>query len=264
VTYGIVSSEQHGWGDAQTVGALGAGVVLLAAFLVVESRIAARPLVPLRIFASRPVSAANVVVFLMGAAAFAMWYFVSLYLQQVLRFDALEAGLSFLPMTLMIVAFSQLASRTVSRVGPGPVLAFGMAMLGAGMLLLAQVPPDGTWLGNVLVPSLMTAAGIGCSFVPVTIAATNGVRGAESGLASGLVNTSRQVGGSLGLALLATIATARTADLHGVAPARALTEGFDRAFAVGGAFALAGAVVAVLLLMRRADRPAPAEEPAAA
>jgi EmrB/QacA subfamily drug resistance transporter len=264
LTYGIVSSEQHGWGDPQTLGALAAGVVLLGAFLVVESRLAARPLVPLRIFSSRPVSAANVVVFLMGSAAFAMWYFVSLYLQQVLRLDPLEAGLAFVPMTLMIFAFSQIASRTVSRVGPGPVLTFGMATLGGGMLLLAQVPPDGTWLGDVLVPSLLTAAGIGCSFVPVTIAATNGVRGQESGLASGLVNTSRQVGGSLGLALLATIATARTADLDNVSPARALTEGFDRAFAVGGGFALAGAVVALLLLVPRFDRPAPSEEPAPA
>ena len=262
LTYGIVSIEEHGIEALRTQAALGAGAVLLATFLFVESRVAARPLVPLRIFASRALSAANVVVFLMGSAAFAMWYFVSLYLQQVLKLSALEAGLSFVPMTLMIVGFSQVAGRLVSRIGPGPVLAFGMSALGAGMLLLARVPPDGTWAADVLGPSLLTAAGIGCSFVPVTIAATAGVRGEESGLASGLVNTSRQVGGSLGLALLATIATARTAELAAAPRAQALTEGFDRAFSVGGFFALAGALVAAALLVRRGPRPA--DEPAPA
>jgi len=261
LTYGIVATERHGWTSAQTVIPLLAGLGLLAAFLAVESRVAKAPLVPLRIFASRALSAANVVVFLMGAAAFAMWYFVSLYLQQVIGLDPLEAGLAFVPMTLMIVAFSQLASRVTSRVGPGPVLAVGMTALGVGMLLLAQVPPDGTWAGDVLLPSIVTSAGIGCSFVPVTIAATAGVRGREAGLASGLVNTSRQVGGSLGLALLATIATDRAAESGGAkSPAVAATAGFDTAFAIGAGFALAGAVVALVVLVRpgRARDAAPA------
>jgi predicted MFS family arabinose efflux permease len=266
VTYGIVSTEQHGWTSAQTLGPLALGVVLLAAFAVIETRLAARPLVPFRIFSIRSVSAANVVVFLMGSAVFAMWYFMSLYMQQVLGLDALQAGLAFLPMTAMIIVFSQLASKLTSRIGPGPVLAFGMAAIGAGMLLLAQVPPGGSWAADVLGPSILTAAGIGCSFVPVTIAATSGVRGEEAGLASGLVNTSRQVGGSLGLALLATIATDRTAAAIGDGRAAALTEGFDRAFLVGALFAIAGCLVALALLVRRprSAEPAAATESAPA
>ncbi len=259
VTYGIVSTEQYGWGSLHVIVPFVLGVILLGAFWVIESRLAAVPLVPFRIFASRSLTAANIVIFLMGCAAFAMWYFVSLYLQQVLGLDALEAGLSFIPMTAMIIIFSQIASRVTSRIGPGPVLAFGMASLGVGMLLLSGVSADGSWLSDVLGPSLLTAAGIGCSFVPVTIAATSGVRGQEAGLASGLVNTSRQVGGSLGLALLATLATQRTADAVGVGVdhATALTEGFDRAFLVGGFFALAGCVVALALLVRRPARAQP-------
>ena len=164
-------------------------------------------------------------------------------------------------MTAMIIVFSQLAAPIASRIGAGPVLAFGMGVIGVGMLLLARVPADGSWAVDVLGPSILTAAGIGCSFVPVTIAATNGVRGEEAGLASGLVNTSRQVGGSLGLALLATIATDRTAASLADGRAAALTEGFDRAFLVGGLFALVGCAAALALLVRgpRSAEPAAAE-----
>lgn len=159
---------------------------------------------PLRIFASRPLTAANLVVFCMGGATFAMWYFVSLYLQNVLGYQPIRAGLAFLPMTLVIVAASQIASRLTNRVGPGPVLAAGMTSLTLGMLLFTGVDVDGTYVDDVLLASLLCAGGIGFSFVPVTIAATTGVDRAEAGLASGLVNTFRQVGGSMGLALLAT------------------------------------------------------------
>jgi sugar phosphate permease len=147
------------------------------------------------------------------------------------------------------------------------VLVFGMTCLGAGMLLLSGIDANGSFAADVLGPSILAAAGIGCSFVPVTIAATAGVDGREAGLASGLVNTSRQVGGGLGLALLATLATARTADLEGVASkAEALTAGFQRSFVVGGCFALAGALVALVVLVRGARRPdpGPVARPAAA
>jgi EmrB/QacA subfamily drug resistance transporter len=256
LTYGIVGSEQHGWGSARTLALMAVGVALLALFLLVEGRLARAPLMPLRIFASRALTGANVVILFMGSAAFAMWYFVSLYLQEVLGFSPIEAGLAFLPMTIAIVISSQLASRFVSRFGPGPVLVGGMASIAIGMLLFSRVSADGTWAVDVLVPSLFASAGIGFSFVPVTIAATAGVTAPEQGLASGIVNTSRQVGGSLGLALLATIATQRSADLAGsVGRAAALTEGFDRAFLVGGAFALVGAVAAAVLLVRRPASP---------
>jgi EmrB/QacA subfamily drug resistance transporter len=251
LTYGIVETDTHGWGSLRTLVTLGLGLALLATFTFVEGRLAKAPLVPLRIFRSRAVSGANVVVFCMGAAAFAMWYFLSLYLQQVLGYDPIQAGLAFVPMTAAIIVTSQVASRGVGRFGPGMVLTLGMVLIGAGMVGLAQVSADGSYWGDVLIPSIVTAAGIGFSFVPVTIAATQGVRGPEAGLASGLVNTSRQVGGSIGLALLATVATQHTSDVAGtVSAAVALTEGFQRAFLVGAGFAFLGAAVAAGVLAR--------------
>jgi EmrB/QacA subfamily drug resistance transporter len=257
LTYGIVQSAAHGWGSARTLLTLAVGAILLAAFVVVEGRMAVRPLVPLRIFASRALSGANVVVFCLGASVFAMWYFVSLYLQQVLGYSPIEAGAAFVPMPITIAACTQAATRLTGRYGPGPVLTAGMASIAAGMLLFARVAPDGGYGSDVLAPALLCSAGIGFSFVPVTIAATTGVHRTEAGLASGLVNTSRQMGGSLGLALLATVATQRTEALDGgVAHVEALTEGFQRAFALGAALALTGSVVSALVLRDRAPRSA--------
>jgi EmrB/QacA subfamily drug resistance transporter len=251
VTYGIVGTEAHGWGSARTLLTLAAGAALLVAFVLVEGRLAQRPLVPLRIFASRLLSGANVVVFCLGGSVFAMWYFLSLYLQQVLGYSPIEAGLAFLPMPLTIAACTQAATRLTGRIGPGPVLAAGMALIAFGMLLFTRLGSDGSYVSDVLAPSLLCAAGIGFSFVPVTIAATAGVRRTEAGLASGLVNTSRQMGGSVGLALLAAVATQRTAALGGdVSHAEALTVGFHTAFALGAGIALAGALVSALVLSR--------------
>jgi EmrB/QacA subfamily drug resistance transporter len=257
LSYGIVETDVHGWGSARTLVTIALGLALLATFLLIEGRLATAPLVPLRIFRNRPVTAANVVVFCMGAAAFAMWYFLSLYLQQVMGMDPIDAGLAFLPMTGAIIATSQVASRLTSRFGPGAVLSSGMALIALGMLGLSRVSADGSYVGDVLLPSVITAAGIGFSFVPVTIAATTGVRGPEAGLASGLVNTFRQVGGSIGLALLATIATQRTADVAGsVTREVALTDGFRRAFVVGAGFAILGAVISATTLARSGVRAA--------
>jgi EmrB/QacA subfamily drug resistance transporter len=255
LTYGIVQTDEYGWGSARTLATLACGAALLALFLFVEGRLAARPLVPLRIFASRAVSGANVVVFCLGGSVFAMWYFVSLYLQQVLGYSPIEAGVAFLPMPITIAACTQAATRLSGRYGPGPVLAVGMALIGVGMLLFARVAPDGGYASDVLAPALLCSAGIGFSFVPVTIAATTGVHRTEAGLASGMVNTSRQMGGSVGLALLATVATQRTQALGaGVSHLEALTEGFQRAFALGAAIALTGALVSALVLRGRAPR----------
>jgi EmrB/QacA subfamily drug resistance transporter len=258
VTYGIVETESHGWASARTLLTLAAGAALLAVFVLVEGRLAPRPLVPLRIFGSRLLSGANVVVFCLGASVFAMWYFLSLYLQQVLGYSPIEAGLAFLPMPLTIAACTQAATRLTGRLGAGPVLAAGMGMISLGMLLFTRLPSDGEYVSNVLAPSLLCAAGIGFSFVPVTIAATAGVRRTEAGLASGLVNTSRQMGGSIGLALLAAVATQRATALAGdVSRAEALTEGFHRAFALGAGIALAGALVSVFVLSRAPRMPSP-------
>jgi EmrB/QacA subfamily drug resistance transporter len=251
LTYGIIETEKHGWGSTRTLLTLAAGALLLTVFVVIEGRFARRPLVPLRIFASRLLSGANVVVFCLGSSVFAMWYFLSLYLQQVLGYTPIEAGLAFLPMPLTIAACTQAATRLTNRFGAGPVLAAGMALIAVGMLLFTGLAPDGTYVADVLLPSLLCAGGIGFSFVPVTIAATAGVASGDAGLASGLVNTSRQMGGSLGLALLAAVATQRTAALDGdLSHAAALTEGFQRAFGVGALFALAGALVSLLVLSR--------------
>jgi EmrB/QacA subfamily drug resistance transporter len=249
---GIVRTEVTGWGAASTVALLAGGALLLALFVAIEGWFARSPLMPLRIYASRTLSAANVVVFLLGAASFAMWFFLSLYLQQVLGYSPLRAGFAFLPMTLCIVAGSRLASRTVTQVGPKLILALGMALQAVGLLLFTQLSPDGSYLGDVLVPSLLIAVGIGFSFVPVTIAAVAGVASDEAGLASGVVNTSRLVGGALGLAILAVLAAARTTgDVHhGLAAHAALTGGFELAFGIAGAFAAAGALIALIGLPR--------------
>src|SRR3954463_8238718 len=165
---------------------------------------------PLNVFRSRTLTRANVVVFFLGASIFAMWYFISLYLQQILGYSPIEAGFAFLPMPISIAIGSTLSRRSVVRVGAGPLLAVGMSLAAAGMLLFARLPVDGAYVADVLGPGLLVAFGLGLSFVPVTIAAMVGVRPEQAGLASGLVNTSRQVGGSLGLAILATIAAEHT------------------------------------------------------
>jgi EmrB/QacA subfamily drug resistance transporter len=235
---GIVRTDVTGWGSASTLGLMVVGAALLALFLVIEGRIARAPLMPLRIYASRTLSAANMVVLLIGAAVFAMWFFLSLYLQQVLGYSPLRAGFAFLPMTLCIVTCSTIASRVVTRVGPKPMLVAGMLLQTAGLVLFTQLSPDGGYLSDVLAPSLLIAIGIGFSFVPVTIAGVAGVASREAGLASGLINTSRFVGGALGLAILAALATARTnGDLHhGVATHAALTSGFEVAFGIANQY----------------------------
>jgi EmrB/QacA subfamily drug resistance transporter len=247
---GIVRTDATGWGSAQALGLIAGGLVLLAVFLGIEGRFAKAPLMPLRIYSSRTLSAANLVVLLVGAASFGMWFFLSLYLQQVLGYSPIKAGFAFLPMTLCIVAGSALASRAVTRIGPKPMLIAGMLAQAAGLLLFTDISVGGSYLGEVLAPSLLVAIGIGLAFVPVTIAAVAGVASHEAGLASGLVNTSRLFGGALGLAALATIATERTnGDLrHGAAGAHAvhaaLTSGFRLAFVVAAGIALVGALVA--------------------
>ena len=264
LVYGIVRTDVNGWGSTTTLVTLGIGLALLAVFIAIEARLASAPLMPLRIFRSLPLSAANLVVFALGSAVFAMWYFVTLYLQNVLGYTPIEAGFAFLPMTLLIVLCSRFAGPLVSRRGPWGLLATGMSMIAVGMMLFTRIDPGGSYVSDVLAPSLLCAAGIGFSFVPVTIAATTGVDPSESGLASGLVNTSRQMGGSLGLAILATVATARTEQLVGhTGQAAALTSGFDSAFTLGAVFALAGALAALFAAgtrqrRRRAAEPQPA------
>jgi EmrB/QacA subfamily drug resistance transporter len=255
---GIVRTDVTGWGSLPTLALMIAGVVLLAAFVAIEGRFARAPLMPLRIYASRTLRASNLVVFLLGASTFAMWFFLSLYLQQVRGYSPLRAGLAFLPMTLSIVAASTLASRGVTRVGAKPLLVAGMALLALGLLWFTSLSPGGSFLGDVLVPSVLAAVGMGMAFVPVVIAAVSGVAPHEAGLASGLMNTFRLFGGSLGLAILAAIATDHTnSDLrHAVGVHAALTNGFTVAFGIAAAFAAVGAVIAAVGLPRVSVRAA--------
>jgi EmrB/QacA subfamily drug resistance transporter len=250
---GIVRTDQTGWGDTSTLLLIAAGIGLLATFLLIEGRIARAPLMPLRIYRSRTLSAANVVVLLVGGASFAMWFFISLYLQQVHDYSPIRAGLAFLPMTLCIVAGSTAASRLVGRLGAKPILVAGMTCLTIGLFWLSDISVGGTYVGSMLFPSLLTAIGMGLAFVPATISAVSGVAPHEAGLASGLVNTARLFGGALGLAILAAIATSRTnSDLHhaGTTAHAALVSGFQLAFVVSAAFAFVGTLVSAFGLPR--------------
>jgi EmrB/QacA subfamily drug resistance transporter len=249
LVYGIVQTDKYGWGSTRTIVTLAIGLALIGVFLLIEGRLAKAPLVPLRVFRSRQLSAANVVMFLLGASSFAMWYFVSLYLQEVRGFSPIETGLAILPMALSVAVGAQIAGKGTARIGAGPILALGMALVGVGMLLFGRAPVGGSFGIDVLPAEVITALGVGLAFVPVTIAAMAGSAPQEAGLASGLVNTARQIGGSLGLAILATIAVARTSDLAGhVALTPALNSGFHHAFVVGAGFAVLGAVLAAVLI----------------
>jgi MFS family permease len=252
ITFGIVRTETLGWGSIGVLAPLAAGVVLLAAFVLVEARFARQPLVPMSIFAVGNLRVANLIVILLYASQFPSWFFLTLYLQQVLHYSAIGAGLGFLPMTLSVFAGSSLAPRVVSRFGPRRVITAGMLSAGAGLALLTGVAPGGSYPGTVLAGAFLSAIGMGFSLVPSTIVAMQGVPGALSGLASGLLNTSRLVGGALGLALLGTIAATQTRSEVGVGAARALSDGFDLAFATGAVFCLAGAMLAAARLRPRA------------
>ncbi len=248
IAFGIVRTDTLGWGSTGVLAPLAAGVLLLGAFGFVEARVARSPLVPLSIFRIRRLRAANLIVLLMYGANFPAWFFITLYLQQVLHFDAIEAGLAFLPMTLSIFTGSTLAPGVVARFGSRPVIVVAMTTMSAGMLMLSGVAPGGTYVGDVLAGSVLTAIGMGFSLVPATIVAMQGVARSESGVASGLLNTSRLMGGALGLAILSTIASTQTRHDVGVSAARALTDGFDLAFTVAIGFALVAAGVAAVSL----------------
>jgi EmrB/QacA subfamily drug resistance transporter len=248
VTFGIVRSDSLAWVSTGVLGPLGVGLALLGAFVLTEARFARVPLVPLSIFRAGQLRSANIVIVLLYAANFPTWFFITLYLQQVLHFDAVEAGLGFLPMTGSIFLGSTLAPRVVTRFGARRVITVGMLSAASGALLLTGVGPGDSYLGSVLAGAMLSALGMGFSLVPATIVAMRDVTGSQSGLGSGVLNTSRLIGGALGLAVLSTIAAAQTRGEIGVGAARALSDGFDLAFAVASLFCLVGAVVALTTL----------------
>ena len=257
LVYALVDATDAGWGSTQTLGLLALSALLISAFVAIELRSRA-PLVPFSIFRIRTLTGANVVGLLVGASLFAMFFFITLYMQQVLDYSAIKAGLSYLPLAISISLSAGIASQLITRIGFKPTLAIGMVLIAVALVWFAQVSVDGAYLSDILGPSLLAAAGLGFAFVTTTIAALTGVRDEESGLASGLINTSQQIGGALGLAVLATVATSRTEDLMTEARGdpsalpNALTEGFQAAFLGGAAFALVG-LIATLLLIRSSD-----------
>jgi EmrB/QacA subfamily drug resistance transporter len=248
--YAIVNGNQNGWTSAQTLGLLGGAVALLATFLVIESRVRS-PLVPLGLFNLRNIWVSNLVGVFWAAAMFAWFFLSALYLQLVLGYSPLEVGLSFLPANLIMGAFSiGLSAKLVMRFGFRKPLATGLLLAAAGLLLFVRAPVDGNFLVDVLPSMILLGFGAGIAFNPVLLAAMSDVEPSESGLASGLVNTSFMMGGALGLAVLASIAASRSHSLRlgGAGELSALTGGYHLAFLVGAAFAAAAAVIGGALL----------------
>jgi len=220
VVFGIVSTDSYAWTSARTIATLVGGAALLVSFTVIEARFASNPIVPLRTFRRRTLTLANAQSTVVGAVVFGSYFFLSLYLQDVKHYSPLRAGLAFLPMGLMTFGGALVASRLVKRVGIRRQLVIAPLVTAAAVFWLSHLTAHSSYLGSLLVPLLLVGASIGVTFVPMTMAATMGVPPAESGLASGLLNTSRQVGGALGLAVLATIATAATHHADGLGARR--------------------------------------------
>ena len=257
LVYTVVDAVNVGWGSTGTVLKLAGAVLLLAAFVVIERR-QRHPLLPFSIFRLRTLRGANIVGLLIGMSLFSMFFFISLYVQDVLGFSPIKTGLSYLPLAVGIIIAAGLGSQLVTRFGFKPVLTGGLLLIASGLLWFSRVPaPGGSFSADVLGPSLLAAFGLGFSFVSVTIGAMTGTKPHEAGLASGLINTAQQVGGALGLAILATVANSHTQSLlhagqHNASVA--LTKGFDRAFLVGAGFAIIGAILTMVLISSRDSR----------
>ena len=230
LVYAIVDAVNAGWGSAATLSKIGGALVLLAAFVIIELR-ERHPLMPFSIFRLRTLRGANVVGLLVGMSLLSMFFFLSLYLQNVLHYSPIKTGLSYLPLAVGIILASGAASALVTRIGFKPVLIAGMLAIAGALIWFSRLPTSGgSYVADVLGPSLLAAGGLGFAFVPVTDAAVKGTKPREAGLASGLINTSEQIGGALGLAIVATIASSRTkSELHsGVHSHRRADQGLRR------------------------------------
>jgi EmrB/QacA subfamily drug resistance transporter len=248
--YAMVSAASSGWGSTKVISFFALSVVLLAAFVVIERR-SAGPLVRLSIFRVRSLATANISMFFAASGIFAMFFFNTLYIQRVLGYHPLKAGLAFLPFTGGIMISAGLAANLAPRVGVRLVAAIGLIVSIIGMLLLVRLPVDGSYVSDVLPSIILTSLGMGAVFMPLTLIATTGLDDDDQGLASGLFNTSQQVGGSVGLAVLSTVATSRTNSFVGTETA-ALVHGFHYAFA-GAAGLLGIALVALIAMLRERD-----------
>ena len=253
LVYAMTRAALHGWGTSQTIGLLAASAVLIGSFFVIEMRSKA-PLLPLRIFRLRTLSASNVSGLLMGGAIFSQFFLLTLYMQEVLHYSALKTGVAYIGLTLTIVAFSAVAQWGVTRFGVRRVLPLGLALSTVALVLFARLPVHGSYFADLFPAFIISGLGLALAFVPMSIGALTGVRSADAGIASGLINTTQQIGGAIGVAVATTVATTFTAHYVNAHPrtsafdAAALTHGFQVAFYVLAAVAGLGAVLAAVML----------------
>jgi EmrB/QacA subfamily drug resistance transporter len=253
LVYGIVKAQAYGWGSGKTLGLGALALVLLGAFVVIELRSKA-PLIRLGILRLRSLSASNIAMLFVASGLFSMFYFAGIYLQEIRDYGPLKAGLAFLPFTFGIVIGAVASQQLISRIGIRAVVFTGLTLGAAGLLYFTQLTTHSTYLADVFPSVAIMSIGMGMTFVPLTLLATTNVDTEDAGLASGLFNTSQQVGGALGLAVLSTLATSRTSHLlgTGVSQSSAMTSGYRVAFGVGAALLVAGIVV-IALFIRRED-----------
>jgi predicted MFS family arabinose efflux permease len=262
--YAILQVEKWGWDSAGVLTLAGVAVVLVVAFLVRQAKIA-NPLMPLRLFRSRTLSGANIIQALLVAGMFGMFFLAALYVQQILGYSALQVGLTFLPTTIVMGAMSlRFSGPLTMRYGVRPTLVVSFLLVAAGLLLFARTPVHGHYVTDLLAPSMLLGLGAGLGFPGLMALAMSGVAMEDSGLASGLVNTAAQVGGAVGLAVLATAAAGRTSSelAAGVDPASALNSGYHLAYLIGAALVAVAAVI-VLAVARKpaASDEAPVDDP---
>ena len=251
LVFGLTQANRVGWASAQTIGVLLASAILMAIFILLELR-SRSPLVPLSIFRRRTLTGANVIGFALGMVIFGMFFLLSLYMQQVLEYTPLRTGFGYLAVALTVIVAAAISQGLVTRLGVKPVLMTGMGLLTIGLVYFTFVSVGGSYVDDLLPGFVILGVGMGFSFVPISIAALAGVKGPEAGLASGLINTSQQIGGALGLAILTTVATTRTSNLldSGGSQPQALVSGFSLAFWVAAGFALAGFLTTAFVLRR--------------
>jgi EmrB/QacA subfamily drug resistance transporter len=260
LVYALTRATQHGWATPATAGLLVAAAVLIASFVVIESRSKA-PLLPMRIFRLRTLTASNVSGLLMGAAVFSQFFLLTLYMQQVLHYSALKTGVAYVALTVTVVSFSAVSQALVTRLGIRRVLPVGLALSAAALVLFARLPVDGHYLTDLLPAFLLSGIGLALGFVPMSIGGLTGVEETDAGIASGLINTTQQIGGAVGVAVATTVATTFTSHFVTAHPGNsplggaALTHGFQIAFYVLAALAVAGAVIAALLIESGPTRP---------
>ena len=260
LVYAMTRATQHGWGSNSTIELLAGSALLILVFVLIELRSQA-PLLPLRMFRLRTLAAANAAGVVVAAVGFSMFFLLTLYFQQVLHYSPIQTGVAFIAITLSIVVFSNVAQRLVTRFGSRGVLTAGLLVAATSLALLARLPAHGHYFWDVFPALVLGGTGMALSFVPMTIAGLTGVERADAGVASGLINTSRQIGGAVGLAAVSTIATTYTghyADSHAGISAlsgSALTHGFDVTFYVLSALAIVGALIAVIFIEPQRRRP---------